>query len=69
MASVTFTAPGISCDHCKRSIEGDLSGTVGVRRVEVEIEPKRVTVDYDESATDTGTLRAVMDDIGYPVSA
>ena len=69
MASVTFTAPGISCDHCKRSIEGDLSAVEGVRRVEVEIAAKRVDVDYDESATDVDKLRAAMDDIGYPVAS
>jgi len=68
MASVTFTAPDISCDHCKRSIEGDLSETEGVQRVEVEIGSKRVGVDYDETITDPGKLRAALDDIGYPVA-
>jgi len=68
MASMTFTAPDISCDHCKRTIEGDLSAAEGVRRVEVAIASKQVDVDYDESVTGPAKLRAVLDDIGYPVA-
>jgi copper chaperone len=68
VASVTFTAPDISCDHCKRHIEGGLSAADGVRRVEVAIASKQVAVDYDESVTDPAKLRAALDGIGYPVS-
>jgi len=68
MATVTLIAPDISCGKCKQNIERDLSSARGVRRVDVAVEPKRITIDYDESATGVDELRAALSHIGYPAS-
>lgn len=68
MATITFTAPDISCDHCKHAIETDLSAAGGVRDVQVAIAPKQVVIDYDERVTGPEALRAALDESGYPVA-
>lgn len=68
MAVLEVTAADISCDHCKRNIEGDIGREPGVRSVEVEVATKAVRIDYDESVTKDAVIRDKMADIGYPAS-
>lgn len=67
MALIDFHAADISCGHCKKSIEGDLAKEPGVRAVTVDIEDKRIDLDYDESVTGPEVLKAKLADIGYPI--
>ena len=41
---ITYVVPGMSCDHCKRAIEGEVAQVQGVASVEVDVEAKTVTV-------------------------
>lgn len=66
MTTLAITANDISCDHCKRAIEGDMSTQPGVRGVSVDVESKAVRIDYDEAQTGPESLRQAMADIGYP---
>ena len=34
----TYSVPGISCDHCKRAIEGEVTGVADVVSVDVDID-------------------------------
>ncbi|MFZ4517839.1 MAG: heavy-metal-associated domain-containing protein [Microthrixaceae bacterium] len=65
MATVTYSVPGISCDHCKAAIESEVSGVEGVQRVAVDVAAKTVTV--DGTARDDA-LRAAIDEAGYEVA-
>jgi copper chaperone len=67
MAQLTYTAPDISCGHCKATIESELAQAPGVQRVEVDVDSRQVRVDYDEAATGDEVLRAQLEEIGYPV--
>ncbi|MDP8955018.1 MAG: cation transporter [Actinomycetota bacterium] len=58
----TYSVPGISCDHCKRAIEGELGPMAGVERVEVDVATKTVTVAGPVSDED---VRAAIDEAGY----
>jgi copper chaperone len=68
MAETTLTAPDISCQHCKATIEKGLSDARGVRRVEVDVEGRSVALDYDPEETDEDALRHQLAELGYPVS-
>lgn len=68
MSTVQLTAPDISCDHCKRSIEHDLAGAPGIRRVDVDPEAKTVDVEFDDTVIDLQGIRDALAEIGYPVS-
>ena len=60
----TYTVPGISCDHCKRAIETEVSGVAAVGSVEVDVDAKLVTV----VGGDDDAIRAAIDDAGYDIA-
>ncbi len=66
MSTLEVTAPDISCEHCQHTIEHDLGGVPGVRKVVVDIDAKRVRLDYDGAETTPEVLRSKLVDIGYP---
>lgn len=66
MATKVYSVPGISCGHCKASIEGGVSKVPGVGGVEVSIDEKQVTVDLG-SADESAILEAI-DEAGYEVA-
>ncbi|HEV2070959.1 MAG TPA: heavy-metal-associated domain-containing protein [Acidimicrobiales bacterium] len=61
----TYSVPGISCDHCKRAIEGEVGQVEGVDRVEVDVATK--TVDVVGEASEAA-VRAAIDEAGYEVA-
>ena len=64
--TLTRTAPDISCDHCANAITGALSALVGVASVAVNVEERRVDVDYDAALTTTDQIDAALEEEGYP---
>jgi copper ion binding protein len=68
MATVTYTAPGISCEHCRRAIEGAVGALPGVETVQVDVPTRRVEVRYDPQQVDRAQLEATLEEEGYPVS-
>jgi copper chaperone CopZ len=65
MPNKTFTVPNISCGHCTRTIETELSELTGVTRVKAEIDSKKVTVEWEEPAT-WDNIQALLQEINYP---
>ena len=67
MSTETVDVPGISCAHCKSTIEREMMELEGMQRVVVDFEPRRVTFTYDAPAT-PARIKAEMAEIGYPVA-
>ncbi|MFH1983089.1 MAG: heavy-metal-associated domain-containing protein [Pseudomonadota bacterium] len=65
METKTFSIPNISCGHCTRSIENELSEVAGVSRVSGSPAQKTVTVEWDAPASEE-TIRATLKEINYP---
>ena len=65
MSSKTFTVPNISCGHCTRTIENELSELAGVRRVQADEATRVVTVEWDTPAT-WEQIDALLHEINYP---
>jgi copper chaperone CopZ len=61
--TVTYTVPGIHCDHCAISIREEVSEVQGVAGVDVELESKVVTI-YGRELDETA-LRAAIEEAGY----
>jgi len=68
VSTTTLDVPTISCDHCKSSIEGAVSGLAGISRVEVGIESKQVVVDFDDDSIDLDTIVQAIEEQGYDVA-
>ena len=64
--TITYTVPGMTCDHCKRAVSSELGSVEGVTGVEVDLDTKLVTVTGD-GLTDE-TLRSAIEEAGYEAS-
>jgi copper chaperone len=58
---------GMSCDHCKMTVENAVGALSGVERAEVDLKAKTLTVSYDESAVDMDRIRSAVKGKGYQV--
>jgi copper chaperone len=69
MAKVTQTLPvnGMSCPHCVHAVKSAVSALAGVETVDVSLEENRVTVGYDNAATNEQSIRAAIEAEGYSV--
>lgn len=69
MEQITLSAPDITCEHCKHSIEHGLAELSGVQSVSVDIPNKQVNVTYDVAQVSREVIVAKLDDEGYPVAS
>ena len=69
MEQVILTAPDISCDHCKHTIETAVGGIDGVAVVSVDVATTRVEITFDPERTSREAITALLDEEGYPVAA
>jgi copper chaperone CopZ len=63
MAEITYTVPGMHCEHCERAVSEELSAVAGVESVDVNLETKLVSV--RGSDLDDAGLRAAIEEAGY----
>jgi copper chaperone len=67
MTTLSYSVPGVSCEHCRQAIEGEVSQVQGVESVEVDLDAKTVTVGGDP--LDEVAIVAAIDAAGYEVAA
>jgi Cu+-exporting ATPase len=67
MATTELAVPTVHCRACKLNIEESLEDVAGVTGSVVDLDAKRVTVDYDPATVDLTTITAPIEDAGYPV--
>ena len=64
--SITYSVPGMSCDHCKHAVSTELGAVAGVTGVDVDLGTKLVKVTGD--GLDDAALRAAIEEAGYSAS-
>jgi copper chaperone len=65
---LTLTAPDISCEHCRHTIEHELRTLPGIHSVSVDVPSKLVNVSFDPAQTSYGVIVTRLDQEGYPVT-
>lgn len=63
---VTLSVPGMFCAACPLVVRQALTSVPGVERVEVALETRSATVDYDDDRATLEHLLAASRDAGYP---
>ena len=63
----TFRAPGMTCDHCRIAVIGEVSAVDGVSAVDVDLDAKLVHV--HGAAVDGAAVVAAIDEAGYDAVA
>ena len=61
--TITYTVPGMTCDHCKHAVTTELQAVSGVAAVDVDLDTKLVSVSGE--GLDDAALRAAIDEAGY----
>jgi len=69
METMTLDVKGMSCGHCKSSVEGALKNLEGVTDVEVNLNTGKVDVTYDDAKVKIGDMREAVEEQGYDVVA
>lgn len=62
----TVRTPDITCGGCANSIKNALGKMEGVRRIEVDVNTKTVSIEHDAQIS-REQIEAKLDDIGFPV--
>ena len=69
MVEKTLNVEGMSCAHCKASVEGELKALPGIVKAEADVATGTVEVRYDEGALSTEDLMGAIEEAGYTVAA
>ncbi|MEN2768909.1 copper chaperone CopZ [Ornithinibacillus xuwenensis] len=68
MQTTTLDVRGMTCGHCKMSVEGALNELEGVSNVEVDLATGKVNVTFDDSKVTLAQLQEAVEDQGYDVA-
>jgi copper chaperone len=67
MTSKIINVEGMSCDHCKMAVTKAVSALEGVSTVEVNLENKTVSVDFEEDQLPLDSIKQAIEGQGYDV--
>ena len=59
---------GMTCTHCKASVEGALEALPGVNDVTVDLDTGDVTINIEEGKVEESAMKAAVEAIGFEVS-
>lgn len=63
METLLYTVPGMHCEHCKVSVETEVTAVPGVSEVTVDLKSKRVEVRGEP--LDDAAIRVAIEEAGY----
>ena len=58
---------GMSCQHCVKTVSETVGKMAGVQRVDVNLDQKKVTIEFDESQTKLEEVSAQIVEAGFEV--
>jgi copper chaperone len=65
MKTKQINVDGMSCGHCVETIENAVGQMVGVSQVQVSLENKNVSVDFDENQTSLEDIKGKIVEVGF----
>ncbi len=67
MERIVLNVEGMSCSHCENAVKKAVSALDGVKTVDVDLEAKTVTVEFDPSKVTIDKIKVEITDQGYDV--
>lgn len=67
MEKVTLNVEGMSCGHCVKAVESSVGSLNGVSSVVVDLEGKKVDVEFNGTDVSLDKIKETIDDQGYDV--
>lgn len=65
--NVTFNVH-LHCENCVKKVQENIAFEKGVKGLEVSLEDQTVAIKYDAAKTSEQTLKAAIEELGYPVT-
>lgn len=69
MEKSVIRVDGMSCEHCVKAVTNAVSALAGVSGVQVDLEAKTASVEYDAGRISLDKIKAEIEDQGYDVVA
>lgn len=66
-ATVTYSIPNISCNHCVHTITTEVSDLEGVKSVIADVQTRKATIRFDPPATEE-KIKGLLQEINYPAA-
>ena len=66
--SAYFLVDDMTCSHCEKVIKKGLDEIKGVLSVSVNLDTKKVAVDFDDEGSNMEAIRDKFDELGYDAS-
>ena len=63
----TLNVEGMSCSHCEDSVKKSVGALNGVEKVIVDLNSKKVTIEYDFERVSIQTIKDTIEDQGYEI--
>lgn len=67
MQKSTYQVGGLKGDHCRDRIEHTLSHLPGIDSVDVNINNKKVSVNYNPDVISSGYIEETLESLGYSI--
>ena len=67
MMQKVLKVEGMTCQHCIQTVIETVGKMTGVEKVEVSLEQKEVTIDFDELQTQTEAICSQIVEAGFEV--
>ena len=67
MEKVTLNVEGMSCGHCVKAVENSVGELNGVSSVRVDLEGKKVDVEFNGADVTLDKIKETIDNQGYDV--
>ncbi len=67
MLEITLDVEGMTCHHCKMTVEKAVKALDGIHSAEVNLEEKNVTIHYDQKKVDIPHIKEAIENSGYHV--
>lgn len=67
MERIVLKVEGMSCEHCVKAIKRCLSEFDGIGEVEVNLNEKKVNIEYDKNKVTLEEIKNIIDEEGYEV--
>lgn len=65
--SLIISVQGMSCNHCKASVEKALKTLEGVEKAEVDLQKAQVNVEFDPGKISQDDLQEAITSAGYEI--
>ncbi len=63
----TLNVEGMSCMHCVNAVKSAVGSLPGISKVDVDLEGKKVAVEYDSNQVNIEKIKDKIEDAGYEV--